>query len=69
MAKAKKIKVETGSNMAPESYYIKVTSDGPYLVYANPPIDQEIILPNEEGSSWVYRKGKHFTPHPAHTAL
>ena len=62
MAKAKKIKVETGSNMAPESYYIKVTSDGPYLVYGNPPIDQEIILPNEEGSSWVYRKGKHFTP-------
>ena len=69
MAKAKKIKVETGSNMAPESYYIKVTSDGPYLVYGNPPIDQEIILPNEEGSSWVYRKGKHFTPDPAHTAL
>lgn len=69
MAKAKKIKVETGSNMAPESYYIKVTSDGPYLVYGNPPIDQEIILPNEEGSSWVYRKGKHFTPDSAHTAL
>ena len=69
MAKTKKVKVETGSNEAPESYYIKITPDGPYLVYGNPPIDQEIILPNEEGSSWVYRKGKHFTPDPNHIAL
>lgn len=45
-----------------ETYYIKIVADGPYLVYGNPPIDQEIITPNEEGSSWVYRRGTHFTP-------
>ncbi len=48
-----------------KTYYIKIVADGPYLVYGNPPIDQEIITPNEEGSSWVYRKGTHFeTPQP-----
>lgn len=52
--------VEAGSIAAPETFYIKVTPDGPYLVYGKPPIDQEIIVPNEEGSSWVYRKGTGF---------
>lgn len=51
---------EIGSRPAPETFYIKITPDGPYLVYGNPPIDQEIIVPNEEGSSWVYRKGISF---------
>lgn len=60
MAKSKKIPVEVGSKAAPETFYIKITDQGPYLVYGNPPIDQEIIMPNEEGSSWVYRKGTHF---------
>ena len=37
-------------------------------MYGNPPIDQEIILPNAEGSSWVYQKGKHFetSENPVH---
>lgn len=61
--------IEAGSNMAPEKFYIKITSDGPYLVYGNPPIDQEIIIPNEEGSSWVYRKGKSFDNAATPTAL
>lgn len=55
-----------------ETYYIKIVADGPYLVYGNPPIDQEIIVPNEEGTSWVYRKGTHFEAPPAddgHIAL
>jgi len=52
--------IETGSKEAPETFYIKITADGPYLVYGNPPIDQEIIVPNEEGSSWKYRKGTSF---------
>lgn len=43
-----------------ETYYIKIVANGPYLVYGNPPIDQEIIVLNEEGSPWVYRKGTHF---------
>lgn len=60
MTNNKKISTEAGSKQAPEQFYIKIAADGPYVVYGNPPIDQEIIVPNEEGSSWVYRKGKHF---------
>lgn len=60
--------VEEGSKAAPEQFYIKITPDGPYVVYGNPPLDQEIIMPNEEGSSWVYQKGKHFdmSQNPVH---
>lgn len=69
MANEVKVSVEVGSKIAPEKFYIKITSDGPYLVYGNPPIDQEIIIPNEEGSSWIYRKGKHFDNAANPTAL
>ena len=55
-------KKDTGSTPAPATFYIKVTPDGPYLVYGNPPIDQEIILPNEDGDSWYYQKGTKFNP-------
>lgn len=51
--------VEIGSTKAPETIYIKITAGGPYMVYGNPPLDQEIILPNEDdGCCWIYRKGK-----------
>lgn len=69
MEKKEKSLVEEGSKAAPKQFYIKVTADGPYLVYGNPPIDQEIILPNKEGSSWVYRKGTHFDSSASPTAL
>lgn len=42
----------------PEEIYIKVTKDGPYLVYGNPKITQEYIATNEHGASWEYEKGK-----------
>lgn len=60
MNKNGKTTVQNGSKAAPATFYIQVTADGPYLVYGNPPIDQEIIVPNEEGSSWEYRKGMTF---------
>lgn len=53
----------------PETFYIKITKDGPYLVYGNPPIDEEIIIPNEEGTPWEYRKGKTFDSSATPTAL
>ena len=40
-----------------------------YLLYGNPPMDQEIIVPNDEGSSWTYRKGNHFSTTEEPTAL
>ena len=69
MTKPDSPSVENGSKQAPESFYIKITPDGPYLVYGNPPIDQEISLPNEEGSSWVYQRGKHFDSSASPVAL
>lgn len=54
--------VEQGSKEAAEQFYIKITADGPYVVYGNPPIDQEIIIPNAQGVSWTYQKGLHFAP-------
>ena len=51
---------EQGSKAAPSEFYIKITAEGPYLVYGHPAINQEIISPNEEGSSWVYRQGVSF---------
>ncbi len=54
--------MDTGSIQAPETFYIKITANGPYVVYGAPPLDQEIIVPNEDGNSWVYQKGTHFTP-------
>ncbi len=38
--------------------YIEVTKDGPYLVFGNPPVQQEIITPNKYGQSWSYLKGE-----------
>ena len=40
------------------------------MVFGNPPIDQEIIMPNEDGNSWIYKKGKRFVPSDtSHIAL
>lgn len=43
-----------------ETFFIKITADGPYLLYGKPPIEQEVIVPDAEGYSWLYRKGKRF---------
>ena len=69
MAKTIQTAIEAGSRMAPAKFYIKITPDGPYLLYGNPPMDQEIIVPNDEGSSWTYRKGNHFSTTEEPTAL
>ncbi|GHV59744.1 iron-binding protein [Bacteroidia bacterium] len=49
--------VQKGSHAAPTTYYISIEKDGPYLVYGQPPIHQEIITPDEKGQSWTYTKG------------
>lgn len=69
MEKEDLTKRNTGSVAAPETFYIKITANGPYLVYGNPPIDQEIIVPNEDGNSWLYQKGQHFATEPNKCAL
>lgn len=48
--------------MAQNKAYIKVTKDGPYMVYGKIPISQEIIIPDEEGASWEYSASKKLEP-------
>lgn len=43
-----------------DGIYIKITKDGPYLVYGKPVIKQEIITPNEQGMPWEYAGGQIF---------
>lgn len=57
------------SKQAPDSFYIKITKGGPYLVYGKPPIDEQIITPNEEGENWTYQKGRSFTTEQEPCAL
>lgn len=65
-----KVHIQKGSKEAPKSFYIKIVEGGPYLVFGNPPIDQEIIVPNAEGAPWTYRRGQSFkSPTDDHCAL
>ncbi|MCL2327173.1 MAG: CDGSH iron-sulfur domain-containing protein [Bacteroidetes bacterium] len=52
--------IELGSQAAPKTFYIKITKNGPYMVYGNPSINEMIITPNEHGENWTYRNGKSF---------
>lgn len=68
-SKTSELNVEAGSVAAPETFYIKIMADGPYLVFGNPPIDEEIIVFNEDGYAWSYKRGKHFSSEKSPTAL
>lgn len=61
--------VEEGSKKAPDSFYIKITPKGPYMVYGKPPINQQIITMNEDGENWTYREGTKFDTNTGHCAL
>ena len=38
-------------------YHLEITADGPYLVYGNPPLQQEIFVLNKEQIPWEYTQG------------
>ncbi len=42
-------------------YKIKVMAKGPYLVYGNPPLSQEILVENNEHTIWKYESGQTFS--------
>ena len=50
--------IQPGCKAAPETFFITIQKDGPYLVYGKPPINKEIITPDSEGHSWTYTKGE-----------
>jgi CDGSH-type Zn-finger protein len=52
--------VQIGSKEAPASFYIKITKDGPYLLFGKPPMNQQVITMNEDGENWTYREGNSF---------
>lgn len=46
--------------MTKSEIYIQVVEDGPYLVFGEDKVIQEIIIPDSEGASWQYEKAKEF---------
>ncbi|MDL2251733.1 CDGSH iron-sulfur domain-containing protein [Odoribacter sp. OttesenSCG-928-J03] len=60
--------VEPGTPIVDKKYCVVVTKDGPYCVYGNPPLNQEIIVVNEKDEAWDYKKGRSFvmTEEPTH---
>lgn len=49
------------TNETKNKTYIEVVEGGPYLVFGDDKVVQEIIIPNEEGASWEYQKAREFT--------
>ena len=41
-------KIEPGTPTPDPKYHLEITADGPYLVYGNPPLQQEIFVLNKE---------------------
>lgn len=64
-----KQKVETITTPADSKYKIIVTKKGPYLVYGQPPLATQHIVPNEMGESWAFEEGRHFATDDEPTAL
>ena len=64
-----KQKIEPGSSPAAPEYKIKVLDKGPYLVYGQPPLATQHIVPNELGESWSFEEGRHYLTDEEPTAL
>lgn len=68
MEKGKRF-IEPGTPQPDSKYHIDILADGPYLVYGNPPIQQEIFVLNEEKIPWDYVKGHQYPTSHEPTAL
>lgn len=55
-----KPKVQKGSRIADAKYRITILSRGPYLVFGQPPLDQQFIMPDEERISWSLADGEEY---------
>lgn len=65
----KKIDIEKGSKRADARFRITVEETGPYLIYGQPPLAQQFIMPDAEGESWYFQQGAHFPTDDEPTAL
>ena len=50
--------IQPGCKAAPDTFFISIQKDGPYLVYGQSPINEETITPDADGYSWTYTKGQ-----------
>lgn len=64
-----KQKAETESFPPTSKYKVVATSKGPYLVYGQPPLAIQHIVPNEIGESWNFEEGQHFSTEKEPTSL
>ena len=64
-----KFNVQPGTKVAPDRFHITVMEEGPYLVYGQPPLKQQFMLPNREGEIWYYKAGKEYATQDEPTAL
>lgn len=55
-----KAPVEPATPVIGKGFSVIVDSKGPYFVYGQPSLQQEFIIPNEEGEAWDYKPGKVF---------
>ena len=62
-------KIEPGTPTPAPKYHLEITADGPYLVYGNPPLQQEIFVLNKEQIPWEYAKGHKYPTDNEPTAL
>lgn len=56
----KKQETEPGTPVVDKKYSIVIVHDGPFLIYGNPPLQQEFIVPDKEGEAWVYKTGESY---------
>ncbi|MEG0797098.1 MAG: CDGSH iron-sulfur domain-containing protein [Odoribacter sp.] len=61
--------IEPGTPKPDPKYHIDITANGPYLVFGQPTVQQEIITLNKEHSPWQYTKGHSFQTDKEPTAL
>ena len=52
-----KNKAQKGSTQAPAKFHITILHDGPYVVFGQPPLDQQFIIPDGDGASWDFLAG------------
>lgn len=61
--------VEPGTPQPDPGFRIDILPKGPYLVHGNPPLQQEILVLNEEQIPWEYVKGHKYPTAEDLTAL
>lgn len=64
-----KIKIEAGSKAAKAKFSIHIMEKGPYLVFGRPPMAEQFIMPDQQGESWYFQEGKHFSTEVEPTSL